>query len=226
MKICINYYGLPRNVERALRTFRDAIEVGGHEFHIVYTTWTVEYTRAFETAFPQAFVRKIRVPDETVFGDLLSYELDWTNTQKGKRLRSYLLGSYAKQESKNTILEYEKNHNIKFDIIVTLRTDTVIEGAHLADFYGSVELERPIMYFASEPTFDEIHKEGAVPDALQFSGRDFHLKTLDILAILPNCTLKGQRVFHGETCCYKQILYHGGAVNYLPFYAFIQPRSK
>lgn len=224
MKICVNYYGLPRSVERALRTFRGAIETQGHEFHILYTTWTVEYIKPFEAAFPQAFIRKIRVPGETVFGDLLNYELDWTNTQKGKRLRNYLLGSYAKQESKNTILEYETAHNIKFDIIVTLRTDTIIEDAHLADFYGSVALERPIMYFASEPTFGDIHKEGAVPDTLQFSGRDFHLKALDILCALPNCTLSGQRIFHGETSCYKQILYHGGAVHYLPFYAFIQPR--
>lgn len=222
MKICVNYYGLPRTVERALWTFRDAIEAEGHEFHILYTTWTVEYTKPFETAFPQAFVRKIRIPDEAVFGDLLGYELDRTNTEKGKRLRNYLLGSYAKQESKNTILEYETNHNITFDLIVTLRTDTVIRGGHLADFYGSMALERPIMYFASEPTFNDIYKEGAVPDTLQLSGRDFHLKALDILGALSNCTLNGQRVFHGETCCYKQILYHGGSVHYLPFYAYIK----
>jgi hypothetical protein len=225
MKIAINYYGLPRTPQNARQIFDQYINDSAHEFHLMYTTWNVENTASVEQQFPGIFIRKEAVPSPQVLGNLLTnYALDESNILLQKSLRHFLLGIYIKDKSRLTVEAYETKMNITFDLVITIRLDTTIRDAHLGEFYNKLQLHEPIVYSAKDGHYD-LYNEGTFPDCLLIGGRDFHLKLLQLLDALPNCTLRDGRTFHPETTSYKTVNYYGGRVEYLPFYSFVVPKK-
>ena len=221
MKIAINYFGLPRTPQNARQIFDEYIYDPAHEFHFMYTTWNVENTATVERQFPEIYIQKEPIPSKQYFSYLINnYVLDETNTIKRKTLYHYLLGIYIKDKSRLTVNAYETAHNITFDLIITLRLDTNIKNAILGGFYNKLQLNTSLVYSASEPCYN-VYKEGSYPDTILIGSRDFHLKSLQLLDALPHCTLSDGCTFHPETTAYKTIIFHGGQIEYLPFYSFI-----
>jgi hypothetical protein len=213
MNICINYYGQPRKLVDCLRVFNDTISDSRYNIKICYTTWIDEDISEFKDLFPTAFIRQVNRPPS--IDSITKFSMDRSNPNKS--VIHYGLGLYIKQQSKQTIIDYEQQLNIKFDIVVQARTDAYVWKDTLIKYYDNVV--KDVIYVGSEPRFD-IYNTGAVPDVLYFGTRDTILSTLDHLDVVSNTVVKDSGYFHPETSLYNLFVYLGFKVYYCSFNAF------
>jgi hypothetical protein len=217
MNICINYYGQIRDIEDCKYMFDNYIFETRNKYHILFTTWEDENIKPFIEKFSESFISTNKQVDESAFdkGLLTKYTIDRTQ-RKDKTLFHYLKGLYIRNKTIDTILMYEKNKNIKFDLIITLRIDTTISNA-LSDFYKNV-MDKNICV-ANEPRFN-IYDTGSYPDCLCFSNRDNMLNILDCLKDIEKCCVKDTNFFHPETTSYNIIINKKLDITYCLFNSF------
>ncbi len=220
MNICVNFFGQPKFVNNAKYIYNNFIKDNSNNFHILYTTWEDENIEVFENDFPGAFIRKIKKPDESVFDkDLLeNYKMDYSNAHK--TMSRYLYGFYIKAQSKETVLEYERTHNIEFDVIVTVRIYTKLKNS-ISPYYERIKNDSENVYVASERLFN-IHNSPSYPDTFVASNRSIGLDILDCFDVLKESTIHNSKIFHPETSAYNIIKNKGHKFFYMPnFYAFV-----
>jgi hypothetical protein len=142
------------------------------------------------------------------------------NTNSHKQISHYLYGLYIKAETKNTIYEYEKNNNLKFDIIITLRIYTKLKNP-IYPYYEQIKNNNEYVFVGSEELFN-IYNTGSYPDAFMSSNRDIGIQILDCFDVLKKSGINNTNIFHPETTSYNVIINKGYKVYYIPnFYAFV-----
>lgn len=222
MHICLNYYGQPRNIELMKNTFEHHIKNSDITYHLLYTTWDTEPVDEIVKHFQNVFILQYPHPDNNIFTDLINrFSMDPGNWHK--TVLHYLLGLYIKSMSIKTIEEYEKNTNIKFDFIVSLRSDIYI-NRNFSIFYDLIaqNMNDKMVYVACDPKFD-VYSQPALPDVMFMANKYVTYKMLDQLAIVEHCAVKNKNWFHPESSFFNAIEYLGFVINELPFKAFPQP---
>lgn len=205
MKICLNYYGQPRDIGITSRVFDEFIKTDTQiEYHVVWTTWTGEDLSAFKQLFPTSYVKQYDPPSMDNYKHITSvYDLDVTN--RCKTISHYVAGLYIKYKSAQTIADYENEYGIEFDMIITLRCDTIIHDNHLAIFYKPIiENIHNTVFLACGPKFDVYH-ERAEADSMFIANKQVTFLLLSQLDILPHCVINNTRHFHPETAFAKAI---------------------
>jgi hypothetical protein len=221
MNICINFFGQPRYVENAKYIYDNFMKDYRNNFHVLYTTWEHENIEAFEKDFPNAFIKKIKQPDESVFDkDIFeNYVIDPTNAHR-KQMSHYLYGLYIKAQTKNTILEYEKLHNIQFDIIITVRIYTKLKNP-IIPYYEQIKNNDECVFVGNEELFN-IYNSPSYPDTFVASNRRIGIDIVDSFDVLKKSTVHNSKMFHPETTSYNIIVNKGHKLHYISnFYAFV-----
>lgn len=220
IKVCLNFWGQPKNIQNLQNMYESFIYDPQYDFFIVYTTWNSENITTFKNFFPTSYINLIDLPstnDPNYMDIVNNYTLDWTNKANGRLIKSYFLGLYCKDYSRNTINNFETNNNIKFDIILTLRPDTKL-FTNISHFYKEINNTSNTICVASEPRYD-IYREGSYPDALCISKRNEMFQLLDFINELKLNTLYNTNIFHPETASYKIIVNKNLLIKYLDFNA-------
>ena len=132
-----------------------------------------------------------------------------------------MLGLYVKQQSYNTILSYEKENNIEFDIIITLRCGIYFNKTKIYTFYDYIfnNLNNNV-FLAEDPKFD-IYNLGAAADTILIANKNITYKILSQIDLLDNCCINN--FFHPETSFYLVIKYLKINIIFLQFTSFPQP---
>jgi hypothetical protein len=132
-----------------------------------------------------------------------NYEMDPTNACV-KNVEHYIKGLYVKQNSYNTIENYEKLNNIKFDFIITLRTDIYLDK-HLFEYYEKImnNLYNTV-YVANSPKFN-IYNNPSLPDVICIANKEITKKIVDQLSNLSYCVVNNSNFFHPETSFYNAL---------------------
>ncbi len=223
MKICLNYYGQIRDIGILRRTFKDFIQTGNeNQYHIIWTTWKTEDVSLFKHQFPNSYTLQYEEPNMDNYKYITSnYNLDITNNQR-KTISHYVKGLYIKSKSIETITKYEKEHNIDFDMIITLRCDTIIHDNHLYGFYEQIlENAHNTIFLANGPRF-AIYNEPADADSMFIANKQVSFKMLAQIDILPHCVINNTIYFHPETAFTKAILYLNLRIIHMNIRAFPQ----
>ncbi len=220
MNICLNFYGRPKNIQNLKDVYDKYLYNEKYNYHIVYTTWKTENIDKFRSFFPNAYINQIDCPDETneLYKNITTnYNVDPTNLANGRNIKGFFLGMYSKDYSRHTIVEYEEQNNIKFDIIVSLRPDIKLDknvSVYFDKFVNNT------IFVGSDPCYD-IYNQGAYPHQFDMANRNDMLQLLDFITILNTCTVDGTNFFHGETSGYKILKRKNLQIFYLDFYAFV-----
>jgi hypothetical protein len=206
MNICINIYGQQRDLNRTLKVV-EQIKDNINNFIILYTGWEHE-TLKFNEYFPDAYIRRITKNDDLIKEYINKYsfiQIDCTNIHKS--IEHIITGFYIKNESFKTIEDYLKiNNNKKFDIIITIRTDTIIFDNKKVDFEFIKNNTLDKVYVCKEHNFD-IYNQGACNDVFVLSNHNNMIKILDQLNYLDKVLLNDNVTFHPETSFYKYLTY-------------------
>ena len=230
--ICINFAGQPKNIYNLLETYNNYIYNPDYIYHILYTTWVNEDITKFCEIFPNAYSKQIERPDisgHPYYDEYLyicnSYIYDRTNIASNKLFFNYFLGQFIRDQSRYTITEYEKIHNIQFDIIITTRPDIKIERANISMYFNQIlENKKRALYIANSPVID-IYNCGSYPDALIMGQREHMLYLLDYVYIIRFCAIYedpvNKNIIHPETTSYKIAKHKNIPLIELPFFAFI-----
>ena len=217
MHICINIFGQIRFIEHLLNTINISLIDNINTFHILYSTWTTTDIEGMKNLFPDCYIQQYDLPDINMYKHFIdTYKLD-ISQYKHKTISHYILGYHIKKMSIDTILKYENEKNIKFDIILTMRTYTNLFNIPLQEYYK--EINDNIIYTANEPSFD-IYKLGAYPDSFTMAKRDSTLQILNVFDVLDKSTID-DTTFHPESASYKIIINKGLKIIKLPFKAFV-----
>ena len=219
MRVCLNYYGQNRDASRTKSVYDNTIrfdQYPGLTYDILYTTWKDENIEGF---FPNAFIRQVEQPNLEDYKDFIqNYKMDSSNAFKS--MEHYLLGLYIKKKSYETIEEYEKNNNITFDFIISLRTDVIIYRKHLCIFYKTIYNNlNNIIYVPNDPRFGS-SSISALPDSLYIGNKEVMKKVLSQIDILKYCVIPGTREFHPETSFFLSIIYHSIVIGEIDITAF------
>jgi hypothetical protein len=217
MKICLNYYGQPRNLDITKYSFDNFIKNDNIEYHILYTTWDNEDITHFKQLFSTCFINQIEKPDLNDYTKIIdNYTVDPTNPHK--TIQHYLLGLYIKKMSYTTIEKY--NHD--FDFIISLRTDIYLHDFHLSTYYNTIlnNLNNTV-FLPHEPKFP-VYNENASPDTLYISNKSVMQQILCQIDILENCSVSNTNLFHPETSFYKSLVFYNLNIQLLNFRAFPQ----
>jgi hypothetical protein len=221
MNICVNIFGQIKNIEYLKQTIETSILDNNNKFHILFTTWNDTDINQMKNIFPNCYIKQYNSPDLINYEHLIcNYKLDITQISE-KKMERYLLGFYIKSKCQETIIEYENNNNIKFDIIITIRTYTrLYNEAYLQQYYSI--LKENIIYTAEEPSF-AIYSMPAYPDTFTMSKRDCGLDILNVFDVLEKCTINNTNIFHPETSAYQIVIKKNFSIIKLPFNAFLYP---
>lgn len=223
MKICLNFYGQPKNIYNLKEMYDKYIYNSDYEIYIVYTTWKTENIDTFKNIFPNAYINLIDTPstENDVYMDIINnYNLDITNLCGKKSINGYFLGLYSRDYSRNTIINFEITNNIKFDIILTTRPDIKLKN-NISIYFDEINNDtNNTIFVGSDPCFN-IYNECSYPDVLCMSKRDTMMNLLDFINILKHCTLNNKKIFHPETSAFKLIKYKNLNIKYLNFYVFV-----
>lgn len=164
MNICVNYWGQPRLLNVIQDMYDIQINDKINNFYICYTTWKTEDVTKFNKIFPNSFINQIDHPDLTneKYQDMIN---NFIYESYNPDIKHYILGLHVREQSLNTVSLYEKELNINFDFIITIRPDTELKENTLFDFYSLIKANPEYIYVPDRPRFD-IYNKGAVPDAL------------------------------------------------------------
>ena len=137
MNICINYYGQIRDNSVTTETYEKYIDDKNNNIYVLYTTWDTENVTPFKEYFTDSYIRQINIPNlNDEYNEMINkYKMDPTNSHKS--FTHYLLGLYIKKESYNTINAFEEEKNIKFDIIISMRTSVYINN-NVSKYYNTI----------------------------------------------------------------------------------------
>lgn len=229
INVCLNYYGQPRNTDITSNIYYNFIHIDHNKYklpfnvkyHIIYTTWKSEDISNFKQLFPSSYIEQIDEPNMENYRYLIEkFKIDISNPNK--TIDHYIKGFYVKQASFKTIEKYENDNNIKFDFIITIRTDIYI-NYYLPSYYEVINnnLDNTV-YTANEPKF-AIYNSPALPDVICISNKKTMEKILNQLSILEHCTVNGSDYFHPETSFYNALKYYNLHINELNFKAFPEP---
>lgn len=227
LKIGVSFWGQPRIIPHAYENYINTIKDDTNEFYIMYSTWNSESTQEFIKYFPNVYIRQYDVPDIDKIYELKNvldnYRIDPTNSHNGKNLKHYLMGLYIKKASKETIESFEKDNNIKFDIIISLRTDTNIFNGNLKLYYNRI-ITSDAIFVANEPRFD-IYSNGSAPDVIMIAKSDNLKKALCHLDVIKKTNVCDTNFFHPETSFLKSLKALDFEVINLNFNAFPKSHS-
>lgn len=222
MNICLNFYGQPRNVQLTLNTFNNCINTSDVTFHILYTTWDKENIDEFKQAFPNAFIRQYQHPDLNNYTHITNnYIMDPTNQNLHRSIQNSVFGLYIKSMTEYTINDYEFFNNIKFDFIITARTDIYL-NMNICCFYKYIidSINDNSVYVAHEPTFTIYPEQPSIPDAMFIANRVVTLKIIKQVHFLQHCVVKNTNYIHPESSFFNALSYLGLHIEKLNYTCF------
>jgi hypothetical protein len=224
MNICLNYYGQIRNNSITTETYEKYINDKNNNIYVLYTTWDTEDITLFKDYFKDSYIRKTNIPNLYNYHEVISkYKIDPTNHNKS--IEHYLLGLYIKKESYNTINNFEEEQNIKFDIIISMRTSVYINN-RISNYYNTIldniNNEHNTVFVANRPCF-KVYNDDALPDVFYITKNKLVMKkVLSQIDILDNCLVTNTNFFHPETSFYKSLCHFNLNIIKLNLYAFPQ----
>lgn len=212
MKIAVNFYGQPRSPHNAHNIFSQTILDKKNEFKVLYTTWDEERIDQFQNLFPASFIRQVPVPPIESFKDEISkYQIDPTNPNK--TIYGYLLSLYCKKESLKTIQLFEEIANVEFDLVITLRTDTILESNIFQNYYEDAKTRQDSAFVASEINHN-VYGTGAYPDMFLLTSRKA-TRALNQIDMLEKCVVQGTNFFHPETSAFQCLVSNSLSVEFI-----------
>jgi len=224
MNICLNYYGQLRNNSITTETYKKYIDDYNNNIYVLYTTWDTENVTPFKDYFTDSYIRQIDIPNLDKYSEMINkYQMDPTNSYKS--FTHFLLGLYIKKESYNTINAFEEEKNIKFDIIISMRTSVYINN-NVSKYYNTildnVNNEHYTVFVANEPCFN-VYNQGSFPDVFYITKNKSVMKNvLSQIDILDDCLVTNTNYFHPETAFYKSLIYFKLNIVKLNLFAFPQ----
>lgn len=217
MKICINYYGKPDRLNITKEMFDYYIKDEINEFYILYSTWNTKNIDSFKVIFPNAYIKTFDIPSILEVEEYNNnFKMDSTNNHKS--IQHYIMGLYIKNKSSETILEYEKNNNIEFDFIITLRCGIYFNKEKISSFYNIILNKNNCVYLAIEPSFN-IYNMGSCPDVISISNKNITLKILSQIYNIKNIIINNEFI-HPETSFYLYLKFLDLEITQLNFMAF------
>ena len=206
MNIAINYYGQLRDITRMIEMYNNFIKDDNINYHILWTTWTLENKEPFKIFFPNSYINSVEELGFNEYNTIINnFCMDKTNPNK--TFEHYAKGLYIKNKSIETINNYEIENDISFDFIITIRTDIFIYDNHLSIFYKEIKkiLTDDVIFIANEPKYN-IYNQGGEPDCIFISNKVATKKMLNQINNLSNCTLNESNILHPETAFGKNII--------------------
>lgn len=205
MNICINIYGKQIDLSNTKNMIDNYIVDNKNNFHILYTGWNNE-ENIFENIFENSYIKRYNI-DQNILEDLLKkyegYKSDPTNGHKS--FTHILLGLYIKNKSKETIKLFCDEKNIKFDFIITLRTDTKLSSPIFND-YNKIIDDLDKIFISKESYLDyNIYNNGGYSDFIVISNYNNMVNILDQLNNIDKCIFDENKFFHPETAFYKYL---------------------
>ena len=225
MNICINYYGQIRDNNITREVYQNYLNDTNNNIYVLYTTWDDEDINVFKECFNDSYIRQINNPSLDKYTEIMNkYIMDPTNPNKS--VKHYLLGLYIKKESYNTINTFEEEQNIKFDIIISMRTAIYINN-HISEYYNTIlNNDEHTVFVANSPCFD-VYRQPALPDVFYITKNKSVMKNvLSQIDILDNCSVTNTNYFHPETSFYKSLVYFNLNIVKLNLFAFPQPLQR
>jgi hypothetical protein len=227
MNICINYYGQIRNNNITTEIYKNYIDDKNNNIYVLYTTWVDEDVSLFKDYFKDSYIRQVDIPNLDDYSDIINkYKMDPTNPNKS--ITHYLMGLFIKKESYNTIDNFEEEKNIKFDIIISLRTSIYINNK-ISEYYDIIlnndYSKNNTVFVANEPCFD-VYKDPSLPDVFYITKSKSVMKNvLSQIDILENCLINNTNYFHPETSFSKSLLYFNLNIVKLNLFSFPEPKK-
>jgi len=225
MNICINYYGQPRTLEHAKNTYNHLFANLPYSIHVLYTTWDHTDTTKYKGLFPMAHIRQIPQPTEESYE---YYERNYRQYTFQRTMANYMIGLFLKKETLNTICEYETKNNIKFDVIITLRVDTLINLERSISWCcEEAIINKNSVYVGDHHRFDILGID-ACPDACVITSRDSSFKILTQHDNIDECCFmyEDEKTVHPETSCYLNYKYHECNIVYVPGIIFANEAER
>ena len=228
MKICISYSGQPRMLDHAKRTFDSLfapLSKSGHECHVMYTTWDHTNVEKYVALFPMAHVRQVAQPKDEVYE---AYERNFRQLTFQHTMTNYMLGLYIRKETVNTINQYEAMHHIDFDVIISLRTDTLIQLDRSIEWCCEQAMANGNSIFVGDRERFDVTGRGACPDMFIVASKGAALKCLNQHDHIEGCSFiyEGEKTVHPETSCYLNFKQHGCNVVYVPGSCFVDQSDR
>jgi len=177
-----------------------------NNFYILYTGWKTE-EKIFENIFPESFVIRYELENDKID----YYEEKYKNIQIDdsnihKSLRHVITGYYIKKKCISTLKKFYEKTNIKFDLIVTIRCDTIIYNNKKIDYKYILDNGLNNVYV---PTEIDWNMYGVGAYAVTLSVGNYkntkilcdHINFLDV-SVLPNTN-----IIHPETAIFLYYKY-------------------
>ncbi len=205
MNICINYYGQPRGLKIIENNFYEKVYDNKNNFHILYSTWSSENTEDFKKIFPNSFIKKYDLPDMNNHIDLIqNYGMD---SSQVNGIENYIKYLTIKNNSLQTIIDYEQIKKINFDIIITMRPDHIFYNDNLYNYYDYFMTKDDYIFVPVDPCYD-IYGEGGYQCSFCMCNRTNIDKILSKIQIIKYLTLNNTNIFHPETVGFKLLKYY------------------
>jgi len=217
MNIALSFCGLCREISHT-KNIMNFLTNNEHNYVILLTTWENVDTTEFSNYFPDSYIYKVEIPTENITKEWLKdYRMDDTNPHKP--VINYFYQLYIRNNSQNTINEYEIKENIKFDIIVTLRTDVEL-WENITKYFNFIKNDDNNIFVGNGPNFN-IYGTGSCQDVLFFSSKSIMFKILNYQYNFPEEIQPKKNIFHPETCqfnCFRNLQLN---IQFLPFQSFV-----
>jgi len=215
-KICILYTGKPRVIDHA-KSMLELLTGGDNEYHIALTTWVDEDTSEFELAFPNSFIDYVQLPKQDDIDRFVAND----KYVSMRPLSNYYHQLYIRSKSSETL----KKLNMDFDVVVLIRTDTII-WRNISIFYDDVKSNDDVVFVPIGPNWDiygtdVVYGLGACPDVIFFSNQPTMEKILTQQINISRETQQRGGVYHPETCQLRCFQLLNLEVKRLQFDAFI-----
>ncbi len=224
MNICLNYWGQPRELKIIKEIYDTQIYDNKYNFYVLFTTYKNEDVKKFVEYFPNSYINQIDDINENDYEEIVK---EYTFEHWSNNILHYIRGINLRSKSYETINNYIKEKNIKFDLVLTLRPDSDIYDCKFYNLYDHIfevlNKNPNILICADKPAFD-VHQCGTIPDALFISKMD----TIEKILKFPNFKIisVSNNVVHPETASYKHVKSQNIDICYLNFYAFKYERPR
>ncbi len=219
MNICINVFGKQHLIETLKKTLNENIIDSENKFHILYTGWDDEEP-IFENMFPNSYVIRINKNQELIKNYLNKYEnitIDATNPYKS--LEHVLYGLYIKKKSTETIEKYMLEKNINFDLIVTIRTYSIIFYNYKLEYDKIKSIGLDKVFIPKGRSFD-IYNVGSCTDTITIANVKNTFNIFNQIDYIDKTIIPNTNFIHPETSYYLYLKYLGLELFELNFIAF------
>ena len=193
-----------------------------NEYYYTLTIWQNEDVKDYKNILGNdLYINYIEYPNKDMVDNFLR-----SGKTEGKNLVNYHRQLYMRYRSIETLEEIKKILNIRFDVVVLVRTDTKI-WENISIYYNLVKVDDNSVFVPDGPNSSVFGSHindpnSACPDFLYFSNEDVMFKLLNQLNL--SYDTKTNDMYHPETSQMNFFKLLGLNIVRLPFDVFTHPR--